>query len=192
MITRYRNGRSQVPERSRGRTTPISAMRERPKMSESGEVNVGQLVRQAYGAAAVLVGFTTYTVPSRPYQSGTDQRSANGCDRQSPRVMNGCFTRRTCRALCYHCAQTSIWRQRSSVHVWSARLVCCTSRRQSARVTISGRVYPRSSTPCCISTKHVPSSRWIEAPPGTQAMSPKPSVLVSERPPACFQSRGCL
>jgi erythromycin esterase-like protein len=31
------------------------------EMSERGELNVGQLVREAYGADAVLVGFTTYT-----------------------------------------------------------------------------------------------------------------------------------
>jgi erythromycin esterase-like protein/predicted phosphoribosyltransferase len=31
------------------------------EMSERGELNVGQLVREAYGASAVLVGFTTYT-----------------------------------------------------------------------------------------------------------------------------------
>lgn len=31
------------------------------EMSERGELNVGQLVREQYGAAAVLVGFTTYT-----------------------------------------------------------------------------------------------------------------------------------
>ena len=31
------------------------------EMGEQGELNVGQLVRQAYGAQAVLVGFTTYT-----------------------------------------------------------------------------------------------------------------------------------
>jgi erythromycin esterase-like protein/predicted phosphoribosyltransferase len=31
------------------------------EMGEAGEWNVGQLVRQAYGARAVLVGFTTYT-----------------------------------------------------------------------------------------------------------------------------------
>src|SRR5438876_8834514 len=31
------------------------------EMGEGGELNVGQLVRQRYGAAAVLVGFTTYT-----------------------------------------------------------------------------------------------------------------------------------
>jgi erythromycin esterase-like protein/hypoxanthine phosphoribosyltransferase len=31
------------------------------EMSERGELNVGQLVRERYGASAVLVGFTTYT-----------------------------------------------------------------------------------------------------------------------------------
>ena len=31
------------------------------EMSERGELNVGQLVREQYGASAVLVGFTTYT-----------------------------------------------------------------------------------------------------------------------------------
>jgi erythromycin esterase-like protein/predicted phosphoribosyltransferase len=31
------------------------------EMSERGELNVGQLVREHYGASAVLVGFTTYT-----------------------------------------------------------------------------------------------------------------------------------
>jgi erythromycin esterase-like protein len=31
------------------------------EMGERGELNVGQLVREAYGARAVLVGFTTYT-----------------------------------------------------------------------------------------------------------------------------------
>jgi len=31
------------------------------EMGEQGELNVGQLVREQYGAAAVLVGFTTYT-----------------------------------------------------------------------------------------------------------------------------------
>ena len=31
------------------------------EMGEHGELNVGQLVREAYGAKAVLVGFTTYT-----------------------------------------------------------------------------------------------------------------------------------
>jgi erythromycin esterase-like protein/adenine/guanine phosphoribosyltransferase-like PRPP-binding protein len=31
------------------------------EMSERGELNVGQLVREEYGAEAVLVGFTTYT-----------------------------------------------------------------------------------------------------------------------------------
>ena len=30
-------------------------------MSERGELNVGQLVRERYGSSAVLVGFTTYT-----------------------------------------------------------------------------------------------------------------------------------
>lgn len=30
-------------------------------MSERGELNVGQLVREQYGASAVLVGFTTFT-----------------------------------------------------------------------------------------------------------------------------------
>jgi erythromycin esterase-like protein len=30
-------------------------------MGEAGELNVGQLVRERYGAEAVLVGFTTYT-----------------------------------------------------------------------------------------------------------------------------------
>ena len=30
-------------------------------MSERGELNVGQLVRERYGASAVLVGFTTFT-----------------------------------------------------------------------------------------------------------------------------------
>jgi erythromycin esterase-like protein len=31
------------------------------EMGEGGELNVGQLVREQYGASAVLVGFTTYT-----------------------------------------------------------------------------------------------------------------------------------
>ncbi len=31
------------------------------EMRERGELNVGQLVREAYGAAAVLVGFTTFS-----------------------------------------------------------------------------------------------------------------------------------
>jgi erythromycin esterase-like protein len=31
------------------------------EMSQRGELNVGQLVRETYGARAVLVGFTTYT-----------------------------------------------------------------------------------------------------------------------------------
>jgi erythromycin esterase-like protein len=31
------------------------------EMRERGEINVGQLVRQAYGASAVLVGFTTFS-----------------------------------------------------------------------------------------------------------------------------------
>jgi erythromycin esterase-like protein len=31
------------------------------EMGERGQLNVGQLVREHYGAAAVLVGFTTYT-----------------------------------------------------------------------------------------------------------------------------------
>ena len=31
------------------------------EMGSRGEVNVGQLIRQKYGAAAILVGFTTYT-----------------------------------------------------------------------------------------------------------------------------------
>jgi erythromycin esterase-like protein len=46
------------------------------EMSERGELNVGQLVRQQYGATAVLVGFTTYagTVTAASEWDGPAQR----------------------------------------------------------------------------------------------------------------------
>ena len=46
---------------SSGRTTRISATPVRPRWARVGELNVGQLVREQHGAAAVLVGFTTST-----------------------------------------------------------------------------------------------------------------------------------
>jgi erythromycin esterase-like protein len=59
------------------------------EMGETGELNVGQLVRERYGAQAVLVGFTTHsgTVTAAPEWDGPAQRRhvrpslAGSCER---------------------------------------------------------------------------------------------------------------
>jgi erythromycin esterase-like protein len=130
-------------------------------MGQRGELNVGQLARDQYGAGAVLVGFTTYTgtvtaaaewdgpahrKQVRPALAGSYERLFH--DAQIPRFLLSLRT------------DSRSWRRRSRRLGWSERLACCTCRKPSAPATISTHGWPISSISSCTSTRHARSNRW--------------------------------
>ena len=60
-LATYLNRRSRVPKIVLWAHNSHLGDARATEMGQRGELNVGQLVRQKYGSAAVLVGFTTYT-----------------------------------------------------------------------------------------------------------------------------------
>ena len=52
------------------------------QMGDIGELNLGQLVRQAYGDTAFLVGFTTHTGTVTATSNWDDPLNANACARR--------------------------------------------------------------------------------------------------------------
>ena len=76
-LARRRDGRRGSPS---GRTTRTWATRARPRWAKRGELNLGQLVRERHGAAAVLVGFSTHhgTVTAASDWDAPAERSRSG------------------------------------------------------------------------------------------------------------------
>jgi erythromycin esterase-like protein len=70
------------------------------EMGDMGELNLGQLVRQAYGARARLIGFTTHAGTVTAASNGTSQPSENASIPRYQEATNGCFTTWACASSC--------------------------------------------------------------------------------------------
>ena len=84
------------------------------QMSERGEFNLGQLVRERFGKEAVLIGFTTYEVRSRRHRIGTDQPSARRFGPGIPKVTKRSSTRWIFRVSISICETTEAISRRTS------------------------------------------------------------------------------
>ena len=89
----------------------------------SGELNVGQLVRQKYGKEAVLVGFSTYTgtVTAASQWDGPAERKY--VRPAYPEVTNGSFIEAGFPISCFCSMRTRERHLYYDSHVWSAQSV---------------------------------------------------------------------
>ena len=144
------------------------------QMSERGELNLGQLVREYYEHQAVLIGFTTH--------SGTVTAASDWdgpAERKNVRPsLPGSYER-----LFHEVEHVRFWldfKKHPKVKAllrtqpWSELSASFTDPTPNEPVTTSLRFSPISSTPCCISIILGRSNRWSATPNGRSEKSKRP------------------
>ena len=127
------------------------------QMSAYGELNVGQLVREAYGKSAIPVGFTTHEGSVTAALNWDEPAGLMAVRPSIAAATSASFTSPAFNRSPSTFADRSP--PRCERRGWSARSAWCTGRNRSVRATTSLRRWPSSSMSSCTATAPGPSSR---------------------------------
>lgn len=129
------------------------------QMGASGELNLGQLVRERFGQDAWLVGFTTHTGTVTAARNWDDPAERRPSARRWPAVTSACFTKSVSNDSCCSSVKDA-HETRCGLSGLSGRSVSSIVQSRNAPATTSAHAFRSSSTRCSTSTRQPRLSRW--------------------------------